>query len=150
MVADQEKIAAKHLEILLVEDNPADVRMMKEALKVGYPEHHLSVASDGEEAISMLRREHEFVTVPRPDIVILDLKLPKKDGHAVLQTIKGQPDLQSIPVVVMTSSKAPVDLTMSFKYNADAFVTKPFGLSKLISDLKIIDWLVKQPPSPAR
>lgn len=150
MVDEQGNAAAKHLEILLVEDNPADVRMMKEALAAGYPEHRLSVASDGEEAISFLRRTDEFADAPRPDIVILDLKLPKKDGHAVLQTIKSHPELQAIPVVVLTSSKAPVDLTMSFKYRADAFVTKPFGLSKLISDLKVIDWLVGQTRSPAR
>ena len=149
MVAEQDNTAAKQLEILLVEDNPADVRMMKEALAVGHPAHHLSVASDGEEAISFLQRLNEFVDAPRPDIVILDLKLPKKDGHAVLQVIKGRPELQSIPVVVLSSSKAPVDLTMSFKLHADAFVTKPFGLSKLVSDLKIIDWLVKQPRSSA-
>jgi chemotaxis family two-component system response regulator Rcp1 len=150
MVADQEEVATRHLEILLVEDNPADIRMMKEALAVGHPAHHLSVANDGEEAISFLQRAKEFADAPRPDIVILDLKLPKKDGHAVLQAIKGHPELQSIPVVVLTSSKAPVDLTMSFKLHADAFVTKPFGLSKLVSDLKIIDWLVRQPRSPAR
>lgn len=149
MVADQEKTATKALEILLVEDNPADVRMLKEALAIGYPVHRLSIASDGEEAIAMLQRENEFVATPRPDIVILDLKLPKKDGHAVLRVIKGHPELQSIPVVVLTSSKAAVDLTMSFKCNADAFVTKPFGLSKLVSDLKIIDWLVRQPRSKA-
>lgn len=149
MVADRETVATKHLEILLVEDNPADVRMMKEALAAGHPAHHLSVANDGEEAILFLQRAKEFADAPRPDIIILDLKLPKKDGHAVLQVIKGHAELQSIPVVVLTSSKAPVDLTMSFKLHADAFVTKPFGLSKLVSDLKIIDWLVRHPRSPA-
>jgi len=144
------KLAAEHLKILLVEDNPADVLMMKEALAIGYPGHHLYVANDGEEAISFLQRKEKFADTHRPDIIILDLKLPKIDGHSVLRAIKGHAETQSIPVVVLTSSNAPVDLTMSFKLKADAFVTKPFGLSKLVADLKIIDWLVKQPNSPAR
>ena len=149
MIASQGKETTQGVEILLVEDNLADVRMMKEALAAGNTAHRLSVVNDGEEAISFLRRAEKFADAPRPDVVLLDLKLPKKDGHAVLREIKGNRDLQSIPVVVLTSSKAHADLAMSYKLNANAFVTKPFGLAELVSALEVIDQLIKPPRSPA-
>lgn len=130
------------MEILLVEDNPADVRMMREALRLTGLDHRLSVAVDGEQALRFLRQEQEFATAPRPEVVILDLKLPKISGHAVLGAIKVDPDLCSIPVLVLTSSHAQRDMMKSYDLKADHYVTKPVGLDVLAAEMKIIEGLI--------
>ncbi|MBI3936168.1 MAG: response regulator, partial [Betaproteobacteria bacterium] len=98
------------INILLVEDNPADVRMMVEALNVAEIPNRMFVVSDGEEALAFLRRENAFSGVPRPDVIVLDLKLPRKSGHEVLAAVKGDADLCTVPVVVLTSSRAEKDM----------------------------------------
>lgn len=136
--------ARQRIEILLVEDNPADVRMMREALWLTEIPHSLSVVTDGEEALMFLRRQGRFSEVPRPDIVLLDIKLPKISGHAVLGAIRLDPDLCSIPVMMLTSSSAQRDRELSESLQATHFVTKPQGLHVLAGELKIIEGLVKK------
>lgn len=132
------------IEILLVEDNPADVRMMREALYLAEIPHRLSVATDGEEAMMFLHRQGKFAQAPRPDIVLLDIKLPKISGHSVLVAIRLDPDLCSIPVMMLTSSSAPRDREQSESLQATHFVTKPLGLRVLAGEIKIIEGLVRQ------
>lgn len=132
------------LEILLIEDNPADVRMMREALLLAEIPHHLSVATDGEEALMFLRRQGRFSHVTLPDIVLLDIKLPKVSGHAVLAAIRLDPGLRSIPVMILTSSSAQWDREISDGLQATHFVTKPLGLNVLAGEIKIIESLVKR------
>ena len=107
------------VEILLVEDNPGDVRLTEEAMKEGKMRNNLSVAVDGVEAMAFLRREGKYADAPRPDVVLLDLNLPKKDGRSVLAEIKADPDLKRIPVVVLTSSKADEDILSSYDAHAN-------------------------------
>lgn len=136
--------ARPRIEILLVEDNPADVRMMREALWLAEIPHNLSVVTDGEEALMFLHRKGKFSEEPRPDIVLLDIKLPKISGHAVLAAIRLDPDLCSIPVMMLTSSSAQRDRELSEDLQATHFVTKPLGLRVLAGELKIIEGLVKR------
>ena len=131
------------IEILLVEDNAADVRLTKEALREGKVRNNLSVARDGQEAVRMLRREPPYENQARPDLILLDLNLPKKDGREVLEDIKRDPDLKTIPVVVLTTSSAEVDIIKSYQLHANCYITKPVDLDQFISVVKSIDdfWL---------
>ncbi len=139
------------MEILLVEDNPGDVRLTKEALREGKVYNNLHWAKDGVEALEFLRREGRHAKAPRPDIILLDLNLPKKDGREVLEIIKGDEALKHIPVVVLTTSKAEEDVVKSYALHANCYVTKPVDLEKFIVVVKSIDrfWLtvVTLPPS---
>jgi chemotaxis family two-component system response regulator Rcp1 len=129
------------VEILLVEDNPADARFFREALHMARIPHQLSTVTNGEEALAFLHRQGQFRSAPRPEVIVLDLKLPRVSGHAVLAVIRVDPELRSIPVVVLTSSYAPRDQERSFNLEADHYVTKPVGLDVLAGELKIIEAL---------
>ena len=131
------------IEILLVEDNPGDVRLTVEAFKEGKLSNHLNVAENGEEAMAFLRREGDYVDVPRPDLILLDLNMPKKDGREVLTEIKEDPDLKSIPVVILTTSNAEQDILKSYDLHANCYITKPVDLNQFIDVLKYIKnfWL---------
>jgi two-component system, chemotaxis family, response regulator Rcp1 len=136
-------IAAPPVEILLVEDNPGDVRLTREALKEGKVYNNLHWAKDGVEALEFLRRQGRFGAAPRPNIILLDLNLPKKDGREVLSEIKQDEDLKRIPVVILTTSKAEEDVLRSYNLHANCYVTKPVDLEKFIVVVKSIDmfWL---------
>ena len=141
-MADRTKAAAP-IEILLVEDNPADVRLTREALKEGKVYNNLHSAKDGVEALEFLRRKGRHSGVPRPDIILLDLNLPKKDGREVLEEIKNDDKLKRIPVVILTTSKAEEDVLRSYNLHANCYVTKPVDLEQFIRVVKSIDsfWL---------
>jgi len=142
---------APPVEILLVEDNPGDVRLTKEALKEGKVYNNLHWARDGVEALEFLKREGKHAKAPRPDIILLDLNLPKKDGREVLEVIKKDGVLKHIPVVVLTTSKAEEDVLRSYELHANCYVTKPVDLEKFIQVVQSIDrfWLtvVTLPPA---
>lgn len=127
------------LEILLVDDNPADVRLTVEALKEGAPQYHLHVARDGVEALAFLRREGSFAEAPRPDLVLLDLNMPRKSGREVLADAKGDPALRSIPIVVLTTSKAEEDVLRSYDLHANCYITKPVGLDDFVGVLRQVE-----------
>lgn len=131
------------VEILLVEDNPADVRLTEEALSEGKVANVLRVAEDGVVALSMLRREGEHANLPRPDLVLLDLNLPRMTGQEVLREIKNDPDLRRIPVVVLTTSSAERDILRSYELHANCYITKPVDLEQFLVVVKQIDdfWL---------
>jgi CheY-like chemotaxis protein len=139
------------IEILLVEDNPGDVRLTREALKEGKVYSNLHTVKDGVEAMEFLRRQGKYSSVPRPDIILLDLNLPKKDGREVLQEIKTDDSLKRIPVVVLTTSKAEEDVLRTYNLHANCYVTKPVDLEKFMIVVKTIDvfWLtvVTLPPN---
>jgi len=140
------------IEILLVEDNPADVRLTQEALKEGKVRNHLHVARDGIEAMEFLRRVGKYANAVRPDLILLDLNLPRKDGREVLADIKADPDLKAIPVVVLTTSSAEQDIFKSYKLHANCYITKPVDLDQFVQVVKSIDdfWLtVVRLPSEA-
>ena len=141
----------QQVEILLVEDNPADVRLTQEVFKEGRVRNQLSVAWDGEEALALLRREGQFADTPRPDIILLDLNLPRKDGRQVLAEIKADPSLRRIPVVILTTSQAESDLLQSYNLHANCYIVKPVELQHFIDVVRQIEdfWLqiVKLPPN---
>jgi two-component system, chemotaxis family, response regulator Rcp1 len=145
------KINGSPVEILLVEDNPGDVRLTVEALKEAKVQNNLRVVSDGVEAIACLRREGQYADTKNPDLILLDLNLPKKDGRWVLAEIKEDPDLKRIPVVVLTTSKAEEDIYKTYNLHANCYITKPVGLDQFIDVIKCIEdfWLtiVKLPGS---
>ena len=130
------------VEILLVEDNPGDVRLTVEALKENKLHNNLHVVGDGEEAMAFLRRESEYADVPRPDLILLDLNMPKKDGRETLAEIKEDPDLKRIPVVILTTSQAEEDVLKTYDH-ANCYVTKPVDLDQFIKVVKTIEdfWL---------
>jgi CheY-like chemotaxis protein len=134
---------ARPVDLLLVEDNPADVRLVQEALKNASVPVQLSVARDGVEALEFLRREGKFLSAPRPKLVLLDLNLPRKNGREVLSEIKTDPELKRIPVVVMTTSTAPQDIDKSYSLNANCYVTKPAELDDFFAVIRCIErcWL---------
>lgn len=142
------------VEILLVEDNPGDHRLTKEALHEGKVYNNLHWVKDGVEAIDFLKQRGKYEKAPRPDIILLDLNLPKKDGREVLSEIKGDRDLRSIPVVILTTSKAEEDVLRSYDLHANCYVTKPVDLEKFIVVIQSIDrfWLsvVTLPPGPGK
>jgi two-component system, chemotaxis family, response regulator Rcp1 len=135
--------ASRSIEILLVEDNPGDVRLTREALREGKVRNNLHVAQDGVEALRFLRREGEHADAVRPDLILLDLNLPKKDGRQVLEEIKNDPELRTIPVVVLTSSQAEQDICRAYDLYANAYVTKPVNLDQFITVVRSIEsfWL---------
>jgi len=139
------------IEILLVEDNPGDVELTREALHEGKIHMHLSVVSDGVEALAFLRREGKYGGAPRPDLILLDLNLPKKDGRAVLGDVKQDPALRHIPVVILTSSQAEQDIVRAYDLHANCYVTKPVDLDQFVTIVRSIEqfWftVVKLPPN---
>jgi len=143
---------SRPIEVLLVEDNPGDVRLTREALKDGKVSNNLSVAQDGVEALRFLRREGEYAAAPRPDVVLLDLNLPRKDGREVLQEMKQDRSLRTIPVVVLTSSDAERDIVGAYELQANCYITKPVDLDQFITAVRSIEdfWfsIVKLPPEP--
>lgn len=144
------KSSLQGIEILLVEDNPGDVRLTREALKDGKIVNNLHVAEDGVEALAFLRREGKYSDAVRPELILLDLNLPKKDGREVLAEIKADKDLRRIPVVILTSSAAEQDIVKSYNLHANCYVTKPVDLDQFINVVKSIEyfWLtvVRLPP----
>lgn len=146
--------SSRPAEILLVEDNPSDVRLTQEAMKEGKVSNNLAVVADGEEALDylMMRGKHE--KAPRPDLILLDLNLPKKDGREVLEEIKAVDELKGIPVVVLTTSKADEDIARSYQLHANCYITKPMDLDKFIEVVRQIEdfWLtiVSLPRRPVR
>jgi CheY-like chemotaxis protein len=140
----------KPIEILLVEDNPGDVRLTREAFADTKVSHNLSVVGDGEEAMAFLRRQGDYASAPRPDLILLDLNLPRKSGREVLAELKHDSELLSIPVVVMTTSEAEGDILNSYYLHANAYVTKPVDLDCFVDVVSKIEgfWLtvVKLPP----
>ena len=138
------------IEVLLVEDDPGDVLMTQEAFEEHKVRNKLNVVSDGEEALSYLRREGPHADAPRPDLILLDLNLPRVDGRQVLQAIKEDPDLRRIPVVVLTTSGADEDILRSYSLHANAYVTKPVDFDSFIAVVRQIDEffvsVVKLPP----
>lgn len=138
------------VDILLVEDNPADVRLTIEALKESRVLTNLHVVNDGVAAMAFLRREGEYKNAPHPDLVLLDLNLPRKDGRAVLAEVKGDPELMRIPVAVLTTSQAEEDVLRSYDLHANCYVTKPVDLDQFMHVVRTINefWLtiVKLPP----
>lgn len=138
------------VEILLVEDNPGDVLLAKEALKEAKVYNNLHVASDGEQALKYLQRQGQHEDAPRPDLIILDLNLPRRSGREVLEVIKNDAALRRIPVVVLTTSMAEDDVLRAYDLNANCYITKPIDLEELVKVVRAIDnfWLsiVKLPP----
>ena len=134
---------AAAIEVLLVEDSAGDVRLTREAFKDAKVHINLHVASDGIDAMAFLRREGEHANVPRPDLILLDLNLPKKDGREVLKEIKDSPTLKSIPVVVLTTSASDADILKSYLLHANCYITKPVDLDGFLKVVKSIDsfWL---------
>lgn len=141
----------REIEILLVEDNPGDARLAKEALKEAKIINNLFWVKDGEEAMSFLHKEGEYVDVPRPDVILLDLNLPKKDGREVLADIKNDEGLKRIPVVVLTASQSNDDIVKTYDLHANCYISKPLGLPQFIKVVEAIEnfWLtiVKLPPA---
>jgi CheY-like chemotaxis protein len=134
---------ATPVEVLLVEDNPPDVRLTVEAMKEAKIRNNLSVVSDGVKAMAFLRREGVYARAPRPDLILLDLNLPRKDGREVLREIKGDESLRHIPVVVLTTSRAEPDVLRSYRLQANAYVTKPVDLDQFLTIVRSIEhfWL---------
>lgn len=143
-------IAAKPIEILLVEDSRGDIGLIEEVFEDAKIRNNLHIAEDGEEAILFLNQQGQFLDAPRPDIILLDLNLPKKDGREVLQEVKEDDNLKNIPIVVLTTSKAEEDILKSYNLHANAYITKPVDFDQFIKVIKSIEdfWLqvVKLPP----
>lgn len=138
------------VEILLVEDNPGDIELTIEALKEGKVSNHVSAVEDGVEALAFLRREEPYQHAPRPDLILLDLNLPRKDGRETLAEIKQMPELCDIPVVILTTSAAERDIADSYKLHANCYITKPVDLEQFMAIVKSVEdfWftVVKLPP----
>jgi CheY-like chemotaxis protein len=138
------------IEILLVEDNPSDVCLTEEALLEGKVLNNLSVAEDGVEAIKFLLKEEQYSSAPTPDLILLDLNLPRMDGREVLSEIKKRPELRTIPIVVLTTSQAEEDILRMYNLQASCYVTKPIDLDQFVTVVKSIEdfWLtvVTLPP----
>ncbi len=144
---------AAPIEILLVEDSPGDVRLTLEAFKDAKVHVNLNVASDGAHAMAFLGRQGKHANAPRPDLILLDLNLPKKDGREVLKEIKDSPTLKSIPVVILTTSASEVDVLSSYALHANCYITKPVDINGFLKVVKSIDsfWLsVVRLPREAR
>lgn len=131
------------IEILLVEDSPSDVAMTVAAFREGRIANEMHVVTDGDEALAYLRKQPPFAGVRRPDLVLLDLNLPKKDGREVLEEIKGDDDLKVVPVVVLTTSSAETDILRSYQLHANSYVTKPVGVDAFFAAIRGIEdfWL---------
>jgi chemotaxis family two-component system response regulator Rcp1 len=135
---------AKPIEVLLVEDNAGDIRLTEEAFKEGKIRLNLSVARDGVEAMAFLRKEGSFVHTARPDLVLLDLNLPRKDGREVLREMKNDPRLLRIPVVVLTTSESDEDILDTYGFHANCYITKPVDIDQFVRVVKLIEefWFV--------
>jgi chemotaxis family two-component system response regulator Rcp1 len=140
------------IHVLLVEDSPGDIRLTQEALKDAKMHIHLDVTRDGQEAMAFLMREGEYANAARPDLILLDLNLPKKDGREVLKEIKEDPTLKIIPVVILTTSASEADILRSYSLHANCYITKPVSLDGFLTVVKSIDnfWMsvVKLPNRP--
>lgn len=140
------------VDILLVEDNPGDVRLIQEALQDGKLLNRVATVTDGQKALAYLRKEGNYAQATRPDLILLDLNIPRKDGREVLAEIKADPHLRSIPVVIVTSSQAEEDILRSYNTHANCYVTKPVDLEKFVVVVRAIEefWvtIVRLPPKP--
>ena len=131
--------ALKPIEILLVEDNAGDVRLTEEALKEGKLAVHLTIARDGLEATEILHQRNSHASAKRPDLILLDLNLPKIDGRQVLQEIKNDPKLMRIPVVVLTTSEADSDILTTYGFHANCYITKPVDMDRFVDIVKLLE-----------
>jgi len=140
----------KPIEILLIEDNPGDVRLVKEALRTAKTPSRIRVAEDGFQAMEILLRQGEYARDPLPDIIILDLNLPRKDGREVLKEVKNDPVLRRIPVIIFTTSRAEPDILWAYDMHANCYITKPVDFQQFLTVIKAIEsfWLntVRLPP----
>ena len=138
------------IEVLLVEDSPSDARLTQEAFKDGKIRNNLTLVTDGAEAMAYLRREGKYSEAVRPDLVLLDLNLPKMDGREVLRQIKTDEDLKTIPVVILTTSEAEQDVVKAYEYHANCYIRKPVDLARFLEIITVVEnfWLtvVKLPP----
>lgn len=145
-----DEIQGKMIDILLVEDNPGDVRLAQEALKESKVRNKLFIVEDGVEAMAFLHQQGKYKDVPRPDLILLDLNLPKKSGREVLAEVKTDENLKRIPVVVLTVSKAEEDIIKCYDHHANCYITKPLDFNQFIEVTKSIEdfWLtiVRLPP----
>lgn len=130
--------ARRAIEILLVEDNPGDVHLILEALKDARIDNEVHIVADGEAALRYLRRQGEFTEASRPHLILLDLNLPRKDGHEVLAELRNDPPIRSIPVVVLTSSERSTDIVTSYELHANCYVTKPTGVDDFLDVVRSI------------
>lgn len=148
-----EQSEGRPIEILLVEDSPGDARLAREGLKESKVRNTMHVVGDGVEAMAFLRREGQYRDVPRPDLILLDLNLPRKDGREVLKEVKEDEDLKRIPVVILTISKDEEDVLRTYNLHANCYVVKPIDLNRFIKVVKAVEdfWLtiVKLPPDGA-
>jgi len=136
-------MTAKPIEVLLVEDNPGDVRLTREALKAGKVWSSLHVVADGVEALAFVRQQGVYTNAPRPDIILLDLNLPKIDGREVLSNLKADENLKRIPVVILTTSQAEEDILKAYNLNANCYITKPVDFDQFLKVVRVIEefWL---------
>jgi CheY-like chemotaxis protein len=145
------RVISRPIDILLVEDNPGDVRLTLEALREDKLQNNLHVARDGIEALAFLHQEGTYADAPRPDLILLDLNLPKKDGREVLEEIKTDERFKRIPVVILTTSQAEEDILKTYELHANCYIAKPVNLDQFIKIVRSIEefWLtiVKLPPS---
>jgi chemotaxis family two-component system response regulator Rcp1 len=141
---------ARLLEILLVEDSPSDARLTQEAFLEGKIGNNLTIVGDGAEAMAYLKREGRWAAAPRPDLILLDLNLPKIDGREVLRRIKIDDELKQIPIVVLTTSEAEQDVAEAYEYHANCYIRKPIDLARFLEIVSMVEnfWLtvVKLPP----
>jgi CheY-like chemotaxis protein len=144
------KPTPKQIEILLIEDSPSDTQLTMEALQEGKVCNHLSVVEDGVLAMEFLRRQGAYPNAPRPDLILLDLNLPRKDGREVLTELKADKDLKTIPVVVLTTSRADEDVIKAYQHQANCYITKPVDFVQFLHVVRSIEsfWLsvVTLPP----
>ncbi len=138
-----ESYTRRPIEILLVEDSPSDIELTVEALRDGKIANNLSVVHDGVQAVDFIRRRNNYSQSPRPDLILLDLNLPRKDGREVLAELKGDPDLRKIPVVVLTTSRADKDILCAYNLNANCYITKPVDFKQFLEVVHSIEhfWL---------
>jgi two-component system, chemotaxis family, response regulator Rcp1 len=143
---------ARPVEILLVEDSPSDADLTIEALREAKVRNHLSIVEDGVQAMEFLRRQGKFANAPRPNLILLDLNLPRKDGREVLAELKADDSLKTIPVVVLTTSRAEQDVLRAYNLNANCYITKPVDFDQFLNVVRSIEafWLyvVSLPPAP--
>ena len=144
------RMRVTEVEVLLVEDNEGDIELTREALKSAKVHNRLNVVRDGIEAMEYLRRQGRFARAVRPDLVLLDLNMPRKNGREVLAEIKGDPDLRSIPVVILTTSEAEQDILKAYELAANCYITKPVDFAQFLDVVKSIEgfWMsvVRLPP----
>ncbi len=142
-MSSPENLIHNELNVLLVEDNPADVRITLEALKAGKIKVKMSVVNDGVEAMNFLMKKGKYSNEHLPNIILLDLNLPRKDGREVLEEVKNDPDLKSIPIIILTSSKAEEDIQKSYQLHCNCYLSKPVGLNEFETLITLINnfWL---------